>query len=84
MCSERRPEGAKYLSPGRSPGEGNGPNPALGYPSPAGPPPGGAGLQGGREGGERRCLNPRLAPWAIPQARDRSFDPITASAPSHR
>ena len=37
---------------------------------------------GGRgEGGEGRCLNPGLTPWAM---LSRSFDSITASAPSHR
>jgi len=42
-CSERSPEGAKYLSPGRSPGERVAltPSRACGTPSPAGPPPGG-------------------------------------------
>jgi hypothetical protein len=37
MCSERSPEGAKYLSPGRSPGEGMAltPSRSAGHPSPA-------------------------------------------------
>src|SRR6516162_7447166 len=63
------PLGAKYLSPGRSPGY-EGPNPAFRHPSPAGPPPGGrlrseasaterSGPQGGRERGRGRGRVPR-------------------------